>query len=175
MELNVTEVIHHPLEQVYLTYRDRLVELVPYLPNVDSVEVLEREPLADGLRLLNRWKVNGAVPRVARPFFSESMATYLDHARWRDADRAVDWRFEIGVVAEAVNCQGCNFFRAGAPGSTEVALTGRLTIDLARVRGVPRLLHGLAPTVEKFILNLVRPNLVAVCRAVGRLLDDDQG
>ena len=175
MEFNVSEIVHHPLEQVYVTTRDRLLELVPYLPNVDAVETLEREPLSDGVRLLNRWKVSGAVPRLARPFFSDKMATYLDHARWRDADRAVDWRFEIGVCAQAVDCHGQNFFRAGStPGTTEVALTGHLDIDVARIRGVPRLFHGLAPHVERFVLGLVRPNLVAVSRAVGRLLDDQR-
>jgi hypothetical protein len=175
MEFEVGDLIHHPLEQVYLAYRDRLLELVPFLPNVDSVEILEREPVTDGVRLLNRWRVSGSIPRVARPFFSEQMTTYLDHARWRDAERLVEWRFEIGVVPEAVDCRGTNRFRPGAaPGTTEVSLAGRLAIDLAKVRGVPRLFHGLAPRVEEFILGRVRPNLVAVSRAVGKLLDHER-
>lgn len=54
----------------------------------------------------------------------------------------------------------------------EVVLTGSLRIDLSKVRGVPRIAHRFAPKVEKFVLGLVRPNLVEVTKAVGRFLDD---
>ena len=102
--------------------------------------------------------------------------TYRDHARWVDADSLVRWRFEVGLFPDAVDCSGVNYFRAG-PGAavTEVTLTGRLQIDLSRVRGVPRLLHRFAPKVEQFVLRLVRPNLVEVTKAVGQFLDDDGG
>jgi hypothetical protein len=173
MEFRVAETVNHPQTLVYQTYRDELVSLVPYLPNVDAIERLEREATAAGVRHLYRWKVSGALPRAVRPFFSERMMTYLDHNSWDDEAMRVDWHFEIGVFPEAVDCRGSNHFTPGSqPGTTEVALTGRLQIDLARVRGVPRLLHGLGPKVERFILDQIRPNLAAVTLAVGRFLDE---
>jgi hypothetical protein len=103
------------------------------------------------------------------------MLTYLDHATWIDDATRVDWIFEIGVVPDAVDCRGSNYFNVGAaPGTTEVALTGIIAIDLSRVRGVPRLFHGLAPRVEGYLIERVRPNLVAVARAVGQLLEAER-
>jgi hypothetical protein len=173
MEFRIAEIIRHPRERVYCAYRNHLTDLVSYLPNVDSIETLEREQTDQGIRMLNRWKINAAIPRVVRPFLHEKMMTYLDQANWLDQEHKVNWRNEIGLFPEAIDCHGTNFFNEGPhPDTTEVALTGRLDIDLSGIRGVPRMLHGFAPKVESFILNLVRPNLVAVARAVGRFLDE---
>lgn len=173
MDFEITEIIHHPTDEVYLTYRDRLPELVPYLPNVDEVEVLEREELEGGLRLLNRWCVSGSIPRTVRPFFKGKQLSYLDHARWNDEESLVQWRLEIGLFPDAVGCSGTNYFRQGTrPGSTEVSLTGALTVDLSRVAGVPRIFHGIAPKIESFVLDRIRPNLSSVTRAVAQYLDD---
>jgi hypothetical protein len=172
MDFKIAEVVHHPLERVYRTNRDHLADLVPYMPNVDSIEVLEQHETQGGIRHVYRWKVSGAVPRTVRPFFSDKAMTYLDRNEWFDAATRVDWRFEIGVFPEAVSCHGSNYFTPGnAPGTTEIALTGHLGIDLAKVRGVPRFLHGLASSVESFVLGQVRPNLVAVAVALGKFLD----
>jgi hypothetical protein len=173
MEFRIAELVRHPLEKVYRTNRDHLADLVPYMPNVDDVEVLERNETPTGVRLVNRWKVSGAVPRVVRPFFGEKMLTYLDRAEWHNEASRVDWRFEIGMFPDAVDCHGSNHFTAGKEGeTTELVLQGSLAIDLGKVRGVPRLLHGLASTVESFVIGQVRPNLVAVAVAVGKFLDE---
>jgi hypothetical protein len=172
MQFKIAEVVRHPLEKVYRTNRDHLVDLVPYMPNVDSIEILEAGETANGIRRVYRWKVSGAVPLAVRPFFSDKMLAYIDRNEWFDDARRVDWRFEIGMFPEAVSCHGSNYFTAArAPDSTEIALTGHLDIDLAKVRGVPRFLHGLASTVETFVIENVRPNLVAVAVAVGKYLD----
>lgn len=173
MEFKVIEHIKHPTEAVYLTYRDRLDDLVPYLPNVDHIDTMEREDNEQGPRLLNKWNVSGALPRTVRPFFKESTLSYLDHAQWNDAENLVNWRLEIGVFPEAVSCGGVNYFRPGSqPDTTDVVLTGDLSVDLARVKGVPRLLRRLAPTVERFVLERIKPNLSSVTHAVARFLDE---
>jgi hypothetical protein len=172
MEFKIAELIRHPLEKVYRTNRDHLADLVPFMPNVDDIEVLERAETPTGVRLVNRWKVSGAVPRVARPFFGEKMLTYLDRAEWHNEASRVDWKFEIGMFPDAVDCHGSNYFTAGKEAeTTELVLQGWLNIDLGKVRGVPRLLQGLASTVESFVIGQVRPNLAAVAVAVGKFLD----
>ena len=175
MDFKVTEIINHPTEEVYLTYRDRLPLLVPYLPNVDQVEVVESEQTDEGLRLLNRWIVTGSIPRSVRPFFKGKRLSYLDHARWSDAESLVRWRLEIGLFPDAVSCSGVNYFGAGAaPDTTEVSLTGALTVDLARIAGVPRIFRGLAPKIESFVLDRIKPNLSSVTRAVEQYLDEQK-
>ncbi len=110
-----------------------------------------------------------------RPFLGAQGLSYLDHATWYEEQGRVDWFFEIGVFPDAVDCRGSNTFLPGAAaGSTEVTLTGALTVDLARVRGVPRVLRGMAPAVERFVLDRVRPNLSGVTAAVARYLDEQR-
>ena len=168
MDFKVSEIINHPINNVYEVYRDMLPDLVPYLPNVDDIVVEQREEADGRVKMLNRWKVNGSIPRAVRPFFNDKMLSYADHADWVDADRLVNWHLVIGAFPEAVKCGGTNYFKE--PG--EVLLTGELTVDLSKIRGVPRLLRRLSPTVEKFVLELVKPNLSAVTSAVARYLDE---
>lgn len=177
MEFSISDILEFPQQQVYITYRDRLPELVPYMENVDDLKVVQRDDeVAGGPKLVNRWKVNGSIPRAVRPFFSDKMLTYLDHAQWDDEQFLVHWYFEIGVFPDAVECSGTNYFKPGPrPESTEVTLTGALKVDLSKVRGVPRFLHRLAPKVEKFVLGRVRPNLGSVTQAVARFLADSSG
>ena len=52
-------VLTHPLEVVFQAFRDRLTELVPYLPAIESIETVEREDLGPGrVRLANVWQGN---------------------------------------------------------------------------------------------------------------------
>lgn len=64
------------------------------------------------MRLLNKWTVSSAIPRVVRPFFNEGAVTDKDHARWEDAASLGRWRFE-GLFPDAVECSGANYFREG--------------------------------------------------------------
>lgn len=171
MEFRISQLLPHPLDAVYSTYRDRLPELALDLPNVDGVDVLERHQLPEGMRLVNRWRVSAAVPRAARPFFKADRLSYLDHAAWTDREFRVDWRFEVGLFPEAVDCQGTHYFSAREDGGTEVLFTGDVRIDMARVRGVPRFLHRLHNKVEGYLLRQLQPNLLAIGDAVRRLLD----
>ncbi|MFH1130785.1 MAG: hypothetical protein V1754_05580, partial [Pseudomonadota bacterium] len=84
MDFRIVEKVGHPLKDVYLTYRDHLSELAPYLPNVDKIEAVEREESEGQVKLVNRWHVSAAVPRVLRPFFRTEQLSYLDHAVWKD-------------------------------------------------------------------------------------------
>ena len=43
MKLSAESVLPFPREVVYRAYRDRLVELVPFLPNVRAIEVQSRK------------------------------------------------------------------------------------------------------------------------------------
>ena len=43
MELRTEATIDHPRDAVFRVYRDELVDLVPFLPNVRGIEVKRRE------------------------------------------------------------------------------------------------------------------------------------
>ena len=107
----------------------------------------------------------------ARPFFKRDRLSYLDYASWIDAERCVEWQFEVGVFPDAVKVQGVHHFTPEGESSTSVLFTGDVSVDLSRVRGIPRFLHRLQPKVERYLLGQVKPNLAAVTNAVTALLD----
>jgi len=55
---------------------------------------------------------------------------------------------------------------------TKVVLEGDFEVDVKQIPGVPRLLAGrIAPQIEKFIVQLIQPNLEKTNQAVGTFLD----
>jgi hypothetical protein len=158
-------------EQAFVTYRDRLLDLAVYLPNVESIARLSREEREDG-RVLQvcRWQARSRqVPLLARPFVRREHLGWIDHAEWRLGELVCDWRFEFPSVPGAVRCEGRNQFLPDPQGCRFV-VSGELSVNLGAVPGVPGFALGLAPTVERFALNHVQPNLAAVAAALARLL-----
>ncbi len=163
MRIEADSVLPFSRTLVYATYRDKLVELVPHLPNVTSIEVRERSDEGDIARLLNIWHGAGEIPAVARKLLSQSMLSWSDHATWRQQEWCCDWRIETHAFTEAISCSGCNRFVDVGEDETRLEIRGELLIDLKKVRGVPRFLAGsVGPTVEKFLVNQITPNLTRV-------------
>jgi nitrogen fixation protein len=166
------QVIPHPRQLVFETYRDKLPLLVPYLPNCERIEVVTREDRAGGVvQLKNLWHASVKVPRAARRFVKDELMSWYDHATWDPQAYAVDWRFELRVFTEAATCGGRNRFEIVDERSTRYVLSGQLDLDLTKLPFVPRMFSGLAPRVEKWILDAVQPNLESIGAAVGKYLD----
>jgi hypothetical protein len=90
MQISADATLLHPRPLVYAAYRDELLELLAYLPNVRGIELKSRE--SEGLRthFVNVWRGGGEIPAVARAFVSEAM---LSVGRPRDLGRGrVDLR-----------------------------------------------------------------------------------
>ncbi|MBI4704202.1 MAG: hypothetical protein HY744_24090 [Deltaproteobacteria bacterium] len=157
---------------VYATYRDRLPDLVPFLPNVRRIDVRERHEEPGLVRLVNVWDGAGEIPAVARAFLSEKMLCWTDRAEWSEAQWSCAWRIETHAFTEAIRCQGTNRFIELDAARCGVEIRGELEVDLRQVPGVPRLLAGsLGPVVAQFLVRHITPNLVQVSRGVARYLE----
>lgn len=163
--------IPFPRALVFATYRDKLAELVPYLPNVRRIEVRSRCDEGAITRLLNVWHGGGEIPAAARSFVSEAMLSWDDHALWNEADYTCAWRIETHAFSEAVRCAGRNVF-VEAGGATVLQIRGELTVDAAKISGVPRLLAGpVSRTVEDVLSKKIPPNLLQTADGVRRFLE----
>jgi hypothetical protein len=174
MKLEADAPIAFPRPLVYSSYRDRLTELVPHLPNVKSIEVLEREDKPGGvegvIRMLNLWRAQGDIPKVAQTVIKPEMLAWKDHARWNQNDWTCEWRVETQMFTENVKCGGTNRF-VERGNETVLQIRGNLEVDLSGIRGVPKFLAGtIAPVVEKFIVALLTPNLVNVSKGLEAFL-----
>lgn len=168
MDYQVIDYVHFPLDLVYPTMRDKLPELVPYLPDVKSITMQEREVLGEGrLRLVSRWMAENRIPLVFRAFIKPEQLGWLNEAEWNDATHSVRYRLEMLFFQEYVDVRGEDFFSPASDGGCEVRLTGRLCIDLAKHPAVPRLLaKQLQSTAERLVRSLIKPNLAKINRGI---------
>lgn len=171
MKLEVSAEIPHPREKVFEVYRDKLTELVPFLPNVQSITVVTRREDGPTLYLLNRWHGGGDIPALVRKALSADLLQWDDHATWHSERFVTEWRTEVPAFKDAVRASGQNRFEASGPG-TLLRIDGEFTVDPGRIPGIPRLLAStLAPAIEKFLTGSIKANLLAVSKGVERYLD----
>lgn len=172
MEIRSESHIHHPLDRVYQTYRDRLPELAPLIPDIREIRVLRRHEREGGLDLVNLWIPSREPPRAVQGVLKPELIRWEDHASWDDAAHHVDWRLVIPAWPDRVRCAGRNAFFAEGPARTRVVLTGELRIDATNFPGVPAFLtRSIGPAIERFIVELITPNLVRVNQSLEQFLD----
>lgn len=172
MELRAETTVPKPRDAVYRVNRDKLVELVPYLPNVRGIEVKSRVEKAPGVfELVNVWHGGGDVPAAVRSVLSESVLSWTDYAEWHESSWSCEWRSESHSFKNAVNSRGHNEFAEAGPGRTVIRIVGRLDVDASKIPGIPRLMAGtIGKLVEGFLVKQVQDNLAEVGRGVDRYL-----
>ena len=171
MEIQADVTLPFPRERVYAAYRDRLTDLVEFLPNIKAIRQLEREERPGEVKILNEWTGGGDIPAALKAFIDESMLKWLDHATWREAASITDWRVEVKAFNDAIRSSGTNRFLE-VPGGTKLEIRGDLTCDASRIPAVPRLAARMINgTVEKLFVGKIQVNLVEVAKGVGKLLE----
>lgn len=179
MQISSSSVLRSPRPRVFQAYRDELAAVVPYMSNVEAINVLARtevpSPTGPRVKLHNEWVGRGEIPRPLQGVIRPEMLRWDDYAEWDQADWCCRWELKVRVFRDSVRCSGTTRMLEEA-GGTRVALGGSLEIDLREIPGVPRMLAGtVAPAVERFIVALVTPNLEQVNASLGRYLASPAG
>ncbi|MEZ4389493.1 MAG: hypothetical protein R3A48_00245 [Polyangiales bacterium] len=175
MQITADTRIPFPRPLVFATYRDRLSELVPHLPNVRSISVQSRREDGELTHVVNVWRGGGEIPAAARAFLSEAMLNWDDLATWDASAFSCAWRVRTHAFTEAVTCHGTNEFVADGD-DTVVRIRGSLSIDAAKIQGVPRLLGGtVSRSVEEVLVKKIAPNLVQVSEGLRLFLEASRG
>ena len=171
MIISADTYIPFPRPLVYATYRDRLLELVSYLPDVQSIEVKSCVEENGLIHFVNEWHGGGEIPVVARAIISEAMLSWTDFATWNESEFTTMWRIKTHAFTEAVHCAGKNRFM-DKNGGTLIESRGELTIDTKQLKNVPQLLVSpVARTVEDFLSKKIEPNLQQVGKGVRLYLE----
>lgn len=176
MKFNLSNKVSHPAAQVLDLMINRMDEIVPFLPNVESIELREREELPDGrIRIVRHWQGAASnVPAALRPFISTEMLGWIDTALWQPDAYKVDWEMSTSLSA-FYECSGTNFFEPypkQEERATRVRVTGELTIHPNKLPGIPSFLGSrLAPQVEKFVIALLTPNMEDLARGLQEYFD----
>lgn len=158
--------IPYPRPLVFATYRDKLLELLPYLPNVQSIQQTSRQDDQGIVKIVNEWHGGGEIPAAARALLSEAMLAWTDRASWDESNYRNDWQIQTHAFTEAVHCVGNNLFLDDDAG-TLVVSTGELKIDPNQIQGVPGFMaQMIAGVVEDFLSQKITPNLLQMGEGV---------
>ncbi|MEQ1503755.1 MAG: hypothetical protein ABMB14_16060 [Myxococcota bacterium] len=173
MKFSLVDEIAHPRELVYTTHRDKLQELVQYLPNVASVVTESRVVEGSLVRLVNLWTgASDDVPAPIRPILKPEHLTWVDRATWDQDKWRTDWEITLTALPEAVTARGFNTFLEEG-GETVIQMNGEFLIHPDRVPGVPTFVARRAgPALERFVIGLLQPNLRRSNQAVQQYIDE---
>lgn len=171
MNFEVIDKVPYPLDDVFTTMRDKLVDLVPFLPDVKNIELVERKDLENGnVKIVNNWYAEDNIPKALKSLIKAEQLGWVDYAEWDTEKKKVYWNLEMMFFKEYVTVKGENTF-TGDDKTTTITLSGDLSLDLAKHPMVPKLLaKSITKQVEKVVLALVKPNLVKVNRGIEKHL-----
>ena len=170
-KIDIKDTIAYERDTVYETFRDKLIELKPFLPTVKDIEQESYERDGDTVHIVNVWyAADEDIPSIASKFIKPEMLQWTDRATWHDDSKSCDWDMEVGFLQEAISCDGTTYYREKGD-RTEVHITGELRVDAKKIPGVPRLVAGkVGDAVEKFVVKMITPNLKEVNRGAEKYL-----
>jgi hypothetical protein len=175
MNFQKEDTIPYPADVVLEIMIQRIEVIVPYLPHIERIDTLETKQSRDGhYRIIRRWEGSkDTLPATLRPFISNEWLAWTDTALWSPAEHKVDWSLST-KLGHMYDCSGTNYIEPDpkAPGKhTRIRIAGNLTVYPDRVPGIPSLLSKrLTPLVERFIIDMITPNLTAVGNGIDRYL-----
>jgi hypothetical protein len=173
MELHVDVPIPFAREVAFAAYRDDIVKLLPYLPNVRSIEVRSRTEDGSRVVMVNDWRGGGEIPSAVRAVLGESALAWTDEATWDASTLACAWRTQTAAFGEALRCGGTNSFVADGPDRSRLEVRGTLDVDAKKIRGIPSFLAGKAGrAIEEFLVSRIQSNVVETVKGLTRYLED---
>ncbi|HVM98456.1 MAG TPA: hypothetical protein VMT89_18825 [Candidatus Acidoferrales bacterium] len=182
MQFSSSQTLSHPAPLVLDTMIHNMEAIVPFLPNVESIATEKSEELSNRqIRIVRHWTgAIDAAPAIVRPFLPAEWLGWTDTAVWTPAEYKVEWTHTPTVtrLASLYDCNGTNYFEPDPTNPTKqtrIRIAGNLVVHPSVLPGVPRFLADrMAPQVEKFIINLVTPNLSDLVSGLQRYLDRQQ-
>jgi hypothetical protein len=173
MIISVNTLIPFPRSLVYATYRDKVVELLPYLPNVVSVSVKSTHQEGNLTYYVNQWHGGGDIPAALRSILGDNLLSWDEYNTWNELDLSQKWHIKTHAFTESVSCQGTTQFSEDG-NSTFVQTRGELTIDPKQIKGFPSfLVGGVAHMLEDFLGSKISPNLEQMSLGVRHYLEQN--
>jgi hypothetical protein len=175
MKLESTEVINKPLEDVYTLVRDELEKLVPYLPNVNKIEVVDKSQTDNKVHIVNNWYAMADMPKLLSKFLKPEIFSWKDIADWNNETHSVDYSLESFLANDLFDAKGTNTFTALGDDKTELKISCEVSIYPEKIPGVPRLIAGkVKPMVESLIEKILAPNLTSLGTGLNKYFSENE-
>ena len=166
MRIEREEFLLHSADEVYPLVRDRLHELLPHLPGIESIEVLSRAAAGKGkTRVKSRWRVHP--PALLGRLLPAAAFAWEEEALWVDKSYRVDSTIRgYGYESRA------HIWYEPASEWTRVRIEADVSL-LPRSADIPaEHLEKVAAAAEQALRDAVEPNLAALLDAIRERLGD---
>jgi hypothetical protein len=173
MRFDVAETLAHPLDLVFSTHRDRLVETVPFLEEVERLECQSIVRHASGtVEQVHLWHGSPKVlPLLLRALVPAHLLQWRQHTFWDPAERVARWEIAVPGLGTAVESSGTNTYAAAGAG-TRITIDGSFAFHPDRVEGLSQAIPASAvPIVERVVVGMIVPMVKRTGAAVAQLLD----
>ena len=104
------------------------------------------------------------------------MLQWIERSTWRESDWTSTWEIHLPGLPQLFTARGFNRYQVGEDGGTRIDIQGEFTAHPealgAQVQSVPGPMLALVTArLERFVVDLLDPNLSEQHRAVHLLLD----
>jgi hypothetical protein len=178
MIIAVDTYVPFPRALTYATFRDKLLDIAPYMPNVSSIQLTSRQDGDTTVDCVYECLGGGDIPALIKAFLNEEMLGWTEYDTWNLSDLTLNWQIKTYAFTEAVYCAGTNrFLEQGS--TTLVESRGELAIDASKIEGVPSFLaNQVTSIVTEFLGKKIELNLQqmseGVCQYLKQVAVDDQ-
>lgn len=166
MRITREEYILHPADRVYPLVRDRIYELLPRLPGVESIEILSRAREGKGkTRVRSRWTLQP--PAILRRVLPPSAFVWEEDALWTDAKYCVESRvWGYGYESRA------RTFYEPASDWTRVRIEAEVTFRPQSTEIPKENLEKIFAGAEEALREAIEPNMTALLEAIAEHLGE---
>jgi hypothetical protein len=172
MDLRADARIPFAPSRVFAACRDRMPDLLPYLPSIRSIAVKQRAqrgPLVDNAV---EWCSGRDLPGPLRALLGPSLLSWTDYATWDEGSLSCVWRTETHAFPGAVRCGARDRFLGDGAGGTLIEIRGALEVDARKMPTVPGLLaERVGRAMESYLVRKIESDLGKTAGGLARLLE----
>jgi hypothetical protein len=175
MKIDVRYEFPFSAENIYLLFKDRMMDYVKYCPNLTKVVIVENEEVDDNTTKMRvQWFGLGQIPQMIRSILKPEMISWEDWETWDRKALECRWIIKPYYFREFVNCQGAWKFNPVAPDKCLATCKGVFEVNIVKFPPFPDfLVKKTSPLIEKMIGGYLEPNLKSVFKAVSDLKKAD--
>jgi len=160
MRIEREEFLLYPADEVYPLVRDRIDELLPHLPGVESVEILSRAPASKGkTRVKSRWKLRP--PALLGRLLPPAAFVWEEDAVWNDRSYCV----ESKIVGYGYQSRAKTFYEP-ASDWTRVRIEAEIEFRPESVDIPKENLEKIVASAEDALREAIEPNMTALLDAI---------
>jgi len=174
MILKNKETIERPLKDVYELVRDNLPKIVPYLPNVEKIQVKSKKNKDNLTLVTNHWFAKADMPALIKGILKPEFFAWKDKAIWNNDEFTVEYTLESFFLNDLFKAKGINTFKAKGENKTEFSINCEIELYPEKVPGVPKFLaKKITPVISALLEKIIGPNLSSLGKGIKKYYEEN--